>query len=101
MVGLRVPAQQVGEVEQLRKQLQEMKAAFEAAQKLQREQIEALQKQLDAMQRQPTAAPPAAAAPVTVSTVEPQKDWKPGDPPELDDPVDLEDEDADEKTDSE
>ncbi len=53
MVGLQAPAQEAGgEVEQLRKQLQEMKSGFESAQQLQREQIEALQKQLDAMQRQ-------------------------------------------------
>lgn len=50
--GLQAPAQDAGEVEQLRKQLQEMKAAFEAAQKQQREQIEALQKQLDSVQQQ-------------------------------------------------
>ena len=53
MVGLQAPAQEAGgEVEQLRKQLQEMKSGFERAQQLQREQIEGLQKQLDAMQRQ-------------------------------------------------
>ena len=81
-MGLRVPAQEAGEVEQLRKQLQEMKATFEAAQKQQREQIEALQKQLDAMQRQQNVAPPVAMlpAPVVASAPEVAKDWKPTDP---------------------
>ena len=54
-VGLRVPAQESGEVEQLRRQLQEMKENLERVQKQQREQIEALQKQLDAMQHQQVA----------------------------------------------
>lgn len=89
MAGLRVPAQEAGEVEQLRKQLLEMKAAFEAAQKQQREQIEALQRQLDAMQQQPrTAATSPLATPVPVGVVpapaantpELAKDWKPTDP---------------------
>ncbi len=56
VVGFSASAQEGGEVEQLRKQLQEMKAGFERAQQLQREQIEALQKQLDAVQRQQVAA---------------------------------------------
>lgn len=82
MAGLQVPAQEAGDVEQLRKQLQEMKASFEAAQKLQREQIEVLQKQLDAVQRQQAVAPPVAtmSAPVIASAPEVTKDWKPTDP---------------------
>ena len=81
-VGLRVPAQEAGEVEQLRKQLQEMKANFEAAQKMQREQIEALQKQLDAVQRQQAATPSVSTlpAPTVASAPEVAKDWKPTDP---------------------
>jgi len=88
VMGLSVPAQEASEVDQLRKQLQEMKAAFEAAQKQQREQIEALQKQLDAMQQphpQPTVAAtpapaPIAADPAMANTPAPTKDWKPTDP---------------------
>ena len=79
-MGLRVPAQEAGEVEQLRKQLQEMKASFEAAQKLQREQIESLQRQLDAMQRQQAVATTTSPATVVVSAPEPVKEWKPSDP---------------------
>jgi hypothetical protein len=79
--GLRLPAQPAGEVEQLRKQLDEMKAAFEAAQKLQREQIEALQRQLDAVQRQQgNGAVAAATAPTAAPAPEPRANWKPTDP---------------------
>jgi len=87
VMGLQVPAQEAVEVEQLRKQLLDMKAAFEAAQKQQREQIDALQKQLDAMQQQQqrtvaTAPVPAAAVapPTAASAPELTKDWKPSDP---------------------
>ena len=80
MTGLQVPAQEAGDVEQLRKQLLEMKAAFEAAQKQQREQIEALQKQLDAMQRQQAVATMVAPAQVAATAPEPVKEWKPSDP---------------------
>ncbi|MEY4385467.1 MAG: hypothetical protein RLY20_750 [Verrucomicrobiota bacterium] len=79
-----VSAQGVDKVEQLRKQLQEMKAAFEAAQKQQREQIETLQRQLDTLQRarsNPIEGSTAeASAPPAVRSPEPQRGWSPADP---------------------
>lgn len=75
-------AQDAGEVEQLRKQLLEMKANFEQVQQLQRAQIEALQKQLEALQP-PTAvagAAPAAGSPSAATPVMEKPAWKPSDP---------------------
>jgi hypothetical protein len=85
-VAVRVPAQENGEVEQLRKQLQEMKAAFEAAQKQQREQIEALQKQLDSLQHAPPSAAAATNLQPAALNLQPSPQaveapaWKPTDP---------------------
>ena len=76
-VGLQLPAQEAGEVEQLRKQLQEMKESFERAQRLQREQIEALQKQLDAVQQQQATV---EKEPAQVIAVEEKPAWRPTDP---------------------
>ena len=69
--AVQTPAQEEGgEVEQLRKQLQEMKMNFERTQQQQRDQIEDLQKQLDQLQQMQAAAPPATSAPPVAATAE-------------------------------
>ncbi len=50
-------AQETNQVEQLRKQLQQLKENYEKSQQQQREQIEALQKQIEALRQSQTAAP--------------------------------------------
>lgn len=72
------------EVDALRRQLGELQAQFERTMRQQREQIEALQRQLDALQK--PAAPvvgdagSAAPAPATAPATEPQRAWRPTDP---------------------
>ena len=50
-------AQETNQVEQLKKQLQQLKENYEKSQQQQREQIETLQKQIEALRQSQTAAP--------------------------------------------
>src|SRR5437867_6509845 len=49
--------QETNQVEQLRKQLQQLKENYEKSQQQQREQIETLQKQIEALRQSQTATP--------------------------------------------
>ena len=69
------------EVEQLQKQLQEMRAAFEKAQQAQREQIEGMQRQIELLQRAQVATVVATnAAPVESVASASTTPWRPSDP---------------------
>ena len=50
-------AQETNQVEQLRKQLQQLKENYEKSQQQQREEIDTLKKQIDALGQSPAAAP--------------------------------------------
>lgn len=84
MVGMGTPAQETGGVQQLQRQLQEMKDSFERVQQQQREQIEALQRQLEAMQRQQATARASETPPVQPTTAPSSgtvgATWQPTDP---------------------
>jgi hypothetical protein len=82
-------AQETNEVEQLRRQLREMQESFQRSQAEQKTQMEALQKQLEALsapkrdqegQLEPSALKPAGdtASPAPVSIT--AEKWKPSDP---------------------
>jgi hypothetical protein len=87
-------AQATNEVEQLRRQLQELQDSFERSQEQQRQQIEALTRQLDQLQSQQAGAakppPPEPAAPAETNGPPPvasvptpeltQRAWSPSDP---------------------
>src|SRR5438034_4082179 len=55
--ALPLAAQETNQVEQLRKQLQQLKENYEKSQQQQRDQIDALKKQIDALGQSQTAAP--------------------------------------------
>jgi len=59
-------AQETNQLEQLKKQLQEMQQSFERIQREQQGQIETLRKQIESLQKQPSA--PEAAKPKTIET---------------------------------
>ena len=89
VIGGLAPAQAAPDVEQLQQQLQEMQKNFERMQQLQREQIEGLQKQLNALQQLQSSNAPIAAGgevqvqnvPVTATGPTPvAPPWKPSDP---------------------
>src|SRR2546425_433375 len=63
-----LPAQETNQVEQLKKQLQELQSSFQKAQQRQRQQIEALQKQLEALQQPPVSVTNRQATAPVVST---------------------------------
>ena len=57
------------QIEQLQRQLRQLQAEFERQQALQRQQIQALQTQLEVLRAKATGPPPASAlAPVPVPT---------------------------------
>lgn len=78
-------AQEAGEVEKLRQQLQELQRSFEQVVREQRQQIETLQQQVEQLQaRQPASPEAAMAAAVMAGPAEPadpaRKAWSPTDP---------------------
>jgi hypothetical protein len=86
---LRVQAQQTNEVEQLKRELQQVREEFARSEREHRQQIEALSQKLDATLKQqsggirtskpetPVVAPPAAS---TIAPVPVAKSWSPTDP---------------------
>jgi hypothetical protein len=89
---LTLQAQETNEVEQLRKQLQQMQQGFERVQQEQKRQIEMLMQQIDAMQKKQAAVDteqerlrnemdrPIADAVSDVPTAPTAKQWSPTDP---------------------
>ena len=94
--------QEVSEVESLKRQFQQLQAQFEKQQQLQRQQLEALSRQIEVLQtaRPPAPLPPAVAsrppvglgalrsdtAPITAPIAAPplaEKPWSPADPIKL------------------
>ena len=83
--GPPLAAQETGEVQLLRRQVQELRENFEKIQQQQRAQIEALQKQLDALQASRAAALPGTNAPASLAAPESapetaKRSWSPSDP---------------------
>jgi len=77
-------AQETNQLEQLKKQLQEMQQNFERTQREQQRQIEALKKQIEEFQKPPpgpaTAPPPSAPSGTAAASSAAAKPWSPSDP---------------------
>src|SRR5690349_17903806 len=73
-----IQAQNPTEVEQLKKQLQEMRENFERVQREQREQIDTLSKKIDELTKSPSVAnaPAATSSPMTAVAKEKSADQK-------------------------
>ena len=86
ITGLLSPAfaEDVSEVQRLRKALEQMQADFDRQQQLQRQQIETLRKQIDALQSQrevaSTPSSPPVATPTPPLALSGNSGWKPSDP---------------------